>query len=195
MWSTAKRPLRKDMPPRQQHRRHRDRGQSDRCVTSLSPNEQARNVSGPLRFDGASGKHGAWEARRDHRPDITLEVAHTAKHAREGNHTNRQPHGPRAGTNQTDFMAVHCGRRGCVSASVVGWSEKKESTVAVSPCRLSVSAMRTGRLNSVSNNERDWEHKRPEARANSEVDVRSCHREDGPIGASGSWSRSGHTWK
>ena len=75
------------MPPRQQHRRHRDRGQSDRCVTSLTPNEQASNVSGPLRFDGASAKHGAREARRDHRPDITLEVAHTAKHAREGNHT------------------------------------------------------------------------------------------------------------
>ena len=38
-------------------------------------------------FDGASAKHGAREARRDHRPDITLEAADTARHAREGNHT------------------------------------------------------------------------------------------------------------
>ena len=79
---------------------------------------------------------------------------------------------------------------------MVALSEKKESTVAVSPCGLSECAMETGRLNAVSNTERDWEHKRPEARANSEVDVRSCDREmDGPIGASGLRSRSGSTWK
>ena len=34
-------------------------------LMSRSPNEQASNVSGPLRFDGASAKHGAREARRD----------------------------------------------------------------------------------------------------------------------------------
>ena len=56
--------------------------------------------------------------------------------------------------------------------------------------------METGRFNAVSNNESDLEHKRAEARVNSEVDVQSCDREkDGPIGASGSWSRSSHTWK